>query len=401
MPEASEPLGRVSFGPFELDLGAAELRKHGVRIKLQAQPVQILEMLLERPGEVVSRDELKRRLWPAESFGDFDHGLNKSINKIREALGDSALSPRYVETVSRRGYRFIADVTKPDVALSSVRPEVTETTEAREPDAVAAPLPPTTPIAVLKRFRWPVIAALLLAIALVVAIRWPPWVTHQSAAVRSIAVLPLENLSSDEAQEYFADGMTDELITALGNVNGLRVISRSSTMLYKHVRKPLPQIARELNVDAVVEGTVLRSGDQVRITAQLIRAITDEHLWAQSYEGDLRQTLQLQDQVAQSIVDQIRVKVTPHERLVLNGATGVNPNAHDAYLKGRYFWNKRTADGLRRAAAYFTEATKIDPTMPRLIAAWPMPMHCSATGNMACLTPKKRSPKQKPQRLGR
>src|SRR5438045_2263098 len=135
MPEASEPLGRVSFGPFELDLGAAELRKHGVRIKLQAQPVQILEMLLERPGEVVSRDELKRRLWPAESFGDFDHGLNKSINKIREALGDSALSPRYVETVSRRGYRFIADVTKPDVALSSVRPAVTDTTRPREPDA--------------------------------------------------------------------------------------------------------------------------------------------------------------------------------------------------------------------------------------------------------------------------
>src|ERR1700750_2552826 len=229
MPQASEPLGRVTFGPFELDLRAAELRKHGVRIKLQAQPFQVLEMLLERPCEVISRDELKRRLWPADSFGDFDHGLNKSINKIREALGDSALSPRYVETVSRRGYRFIADVMTPDVAVGSVQPAIAETTEARGSDAVAAPLPPTTVIAVLKRFRWPVIASLVLAISLVVAIRRLPWVTHQSAAVQSIAVLPLENLSSDKSQEYFADGMTDVLITALGNVNGLRVISRSST----------------------------------------------------------------------------------------------------------------------------------------------------------------------------
>jgi TolB-like protein/DNA-binding winged helix-turn-helix (wHTH) protein/Flp pilus assembly protein TadD len=395
MPQASEPLGRVTFGPFELDLRAAELRKHGVRIKLQAQPFQVLEMLLERPCEVISRDELKRRLWPADSFGDFDHGLNKSINKIREALGDSALSPRYVETVSRRGYRFIADVTTPDVAVGSLKQPVAEAAEAREPDAVAAPLPPATPIAVLKRFRWPVMASLVLAISSVVAIRRLPRVTHQSAAVQSIAVLPLENLSSDESQEYFADGMTDELITALGNVNGLRVISRSSTMLYKHVRKPLPEIARELNVDAVVEGTVLRSGDQVRITAQLIRASTDEHLWAQSYEGDLRQTLQLQDEVARSIVDQIRVTVTPHERMVLNGATGVNPDAHDAYLKGRYFWNKRTADGLQRAAAYFTEATKIDPNYAQAYSGLADTYALLGDWEYGVLNPKEAFPKAK------
>jgi len=162
-------------------------------------------------------------------------------------------------------------------------------------------------------------------------------------------VLPLENLSSDLAQEYFADGMTDELITALGTINGLRVISRSSTMLYKHARKPLPQIARELKVDAVVEGTVLRSGEQVRITAQLIRAATDDHLWAQSYQGDLHDTLQLQDKVAREIADRIRVKVTSDERALLESAKLVNPEAHDAYLKGRYFWNKRTEQGLKTA----------------------------------------------------
>jgi TolB-like protein/Tfp pilus assembly protein PilF len=179
--------------------------------------------------------------------------------------------------------------------------------------------------------------------------------------IQSLAVLPLENLSSDVTQEYFADGMTDELITALGSINGLRVISRSSVMLYKHARKPLPQIAHELNVDAVVEGTVLRSGQQVRITARLIRAASDEHLWSQSYEGDLRDTLELQDKVARAIADRIRVAVTPQERALLEGPKLLNPDAHEAYLRGRYFWNKRTEQGLRRAIDYFGEAIAKDP----------------------------------------
>jgi TolB-like protein/DNA-binding winged helix-turn-helix (wHTH) protein/Flp pilus assembly protein TadD len=361
MPEAGQPFRRVSFASFEVDLHTGELRKNGVPIKLQAQPFQLLEMLLERPGDVVSRDELKRRLWPADSFGDFDHGLNKSINKIREALGDSALNPRFIETVSRRGYRFIANVIASDAALRGVEQLIAETTGSLEADGIAGPLAETPSGSGLKRFRWPLVAGSLLAISSLLVIWSVRPASDHAAQVRSIAVLPLENLSNDEAQEYFADGMTDELITTLGSVSGLRVISRSSAMLYKHVRKPLRQIGRELNVDAVVEGTVLRSGDQVRITAQLIRATTDEHLWSQSYRGDFRQALQLQDEVAQSIVDQIRVKITPHERRILNAATGINPDAHDAYLKGRYSWNKRTADGLQKAAAYFTEATKIDP----------------------------------------
>ena len=205
-----------------------------------------------------------------------------------------------------------------------------------------------------------IVAGLLLIVAILLILSRSLWM-KSSHEIRSLAVLPLESLSNDVSQDYFADGMTDELITDLGQISALRVISRTSVMPYKRMRKPLPQIARELNVDAIVEGTVLRSGEQVRITAQLIRAATDEHVWSQSYEGDLRQTLQLQDQVARSIVDQIRVKITPHEQMVLNGATGINPDAHDAYLKGRYFWNKRTAAGLQKATAYFTEATKIDP----------------------------------------
>lgn len=360
MDEAVKPSRRIVFAPFEVDLRTGELRKHGSPIKLQAQSFRVLEMLLERPREVVSRDELKRKLWPTETFGDFDHGLNKSINKVREALGDSALNPRYIETVSRRGYRFIANVTYSDAALDGIAQAPAGSAESVEL-RIEAPLAAPARASILRRFRWHIIMGVLVVAVSSIALIQRLQPTHGAAAIRSIAVLPLENLSNDEAQEYFADGMTDELITRLGNVNGLRVISRTSSMLYKHVRKPLPRVARELDVDAIVEGTVLRSGNQVRITAQLIRATTDEHLWARSYQGDLRQALQLQDQVAWSIVDQIRVKVTPHDRMALNGATDVSPEAHDAYLKGRYFWNKRTADGLQRAAAYFTEATKIDP----------------------------------------
>src|SRR5207245_11396297 len=170
--------------------------------------------------------------------------------------------------------------------------------------------------------------------------------------IRSLAVLPLDNLSGDASQNYFADGMTDELITALAEIGALRVISRTSVMVYKGARKPLPQIARERNVDAVVQGTVLRSGDQVRITAQLIGASTDKHLWSQSYQGELLDTLALQTKVARAIADQIRINLNPQEQAALKNVKIVNPQAYEFFLKGRYFWNKRTADGLKVALAY-------------------------------------------------
>jgi TolB-like protein/Flp pilus assembly protein TadD len=186
--------------------------------------------------------------------------------------------------------------------------------------------------------------------------------TVPSPTIRSLAVLPLESLSSDSSQEYFADGMTDELITDLGQISALRVISRTSIMQYKGVRKPLPQIARELNVDAVVEGTVLRSGDHVRITAQLIQARDDSHLWSHSYEGELRDALVLQNKVASAIAEQIQINLKPREKVALKNEKAVNPEAYEAYLKGRYFWNKRTDDGLRKAIDYFNKAIEKDPT---------------------------------------
>jgi TolB-like protein/Flp pilus assembly protein TadD len=184
---------------------------------------------------------------------------------------------------------------------------------------------------------------------------------YAATVIHSLAVLPLESLSNDASQDYFADGMTDELISDLGQLSALRVISRTSVMGYKHAHKPLPQIARELNVDAIVEGTVLRSGDRVRITAQLIDATADKHLWSQSYEGELKDTLALQNQVARAIADQIRIKLNPQEQAALKIARVVNPEAYESYLKGRYFWNKRTPDSLKVALAYFNQAIDEDP----------------------------------------
>jgi TolB-like protein/DNA-binding winged helix-turn-helix (wHTH) protein len=359
MQEVTQPLRRIVFGPFEIDLGGGELRKRGVRIRLQTQPFRVLEALLEHPGDLVTREDLKRKLWPAETFGDFDHGLNKAINKIRDALGDSAPNPRYVETEARRGYRFIGAVNRVDEPAGTAKQLVAVVSD--DQNEVAPSGTPAIGRAVLKPFAWSMIAGLLLVVLALVFVWRGQWANRRSLDIRSLAVLPLENLSDDVSQEYFADGMTDELITALGSVSGLRVISRSSVMLYKHVRKPLPEIARELKVDAVVEGTVLRSGEHVRITAQLIRATTDEHLWSQSYEGDVRDTLQLQDSVARRIADHIRINLPAHGQTLLRDARTVNPAAYDAYLRGRYFWNKRTAQGLKRAIDYFNQAIAVDP----------------------------------------
>ena len=365
-----EPLRHTSvvrFGTYEISLDSGELRKAGVRIRVQQQPLRLLEILLEHPGEVVTREELRSRIWPNESFGDFDQAVNVAIAKLRVALGDSADNPRYIETLPRRGYRFIAgvDVVNRPTTKLELLPEVgsSEAEERTHLEVTAAPKH------LLWKHGWKTLGAAIALVLLVLVVsiffwkRRPSTDSLPSSPIRSLAVLPLENLSND-SQDYFADGMTDELITDLAQISALRVISRTSVMPYKGVRKPLPQIARELNVDAVVEGTVLRSDKQVRITAQLIRAPADKHLWAESYEGDLRDTLALQKKVARAIAEQIRIKVTPQEETVLQNVKVVNPEAYENYLKGRYFWNKRTADGLTKATYYFNQAIESDPTYP-------------------------------------
>jgi TolB-like protein/DNA-binding winged helix-turn-helix (wHTH) protein/Tfp pilus assembly protein PilF len=364
--EPSSPNSVVRFGTYEISLQSGEVRKSGLRIRVQQQPLKLLEILLERPGEVVTREELCSRVWPNERFGDFDQALSIAIAKLRTALGDSAENPRFIETLSKRGYRFIADVSVIDPNARPRKPEAGGTIpDATEVHALPAAGLPEARKGRLWTTRWGLVLLTLVLGVSILAL----WVSRSRApaptGIRSLAVLPMENLSGDPAQNYFADGMTDELITDLAQISALRVISRTSAMVYKDAHKPLPQIARELNVDAVVEGSVLRSGDQVRITAQLIEAPTDKHLWSQSYEGNLRDSLAVQNSVARAIADQIRINLTPREQAALRSVDVVSPAAYESYLKGRFFWNKRTADGLRTALAYFNQAIEEDPRYAR------------------------------------
>jgi TolB-like protein/DNA-binding winged helix-turn-helix (wHTH) protein/Tfp pilus assembly protein PilF len=403
--ESPRPAAVVRFGTYELSLQSGEVRKAGVRIRVQQQPMKLLELLLERPGEVVTREELRSRVWPNESFGDFDQAVNIAIAKLRSALGDSAENPRYIETLPKRGYRFIAEVSVVEADTRPTKPvSVAEDVPGPEPETEqvdqlrAIRLATITPVVPKRRF-WPtreviaVLAPVLILGTLAVWLFRPHG--DASVGIGSLVVLPLENLSGDASQDYFADGMTDELITDLAQISALRVISRTSAMVYKGARKPLPQIARELNVDAVVEGTVLRAGDQVRITAQLIQAPDDKHLWAESYEGNVRDTLALQNKVARAIAEQIRINLNPHEQAALKNARVLNPEAYESYLKGRYFWNKRTANGLKVALAYFNQAIEEDPKYAQAYSGLADTYALLGDWQYAVMTPKEALPKAK------
>lgn len=354
---AAAPASRVlRFDSFELDVRAGELRKAGVKLRLQGQPIQVLAALLNNAGELVTLEQLRAQVWTADTFVDFDHSLHNAVARIREVLGDSAESPRYIETLPRRGYRYIgpvADFRTPRSA-TEIGPHASQ---------------PLTLVAAPKRKRilvvvfGAIVLGALFTLGLVASTTWRN--LHSKAAVlpiQSLAVLPLDNLSGDPSEEFFADGMTDQLITDLAKVSSLRVISRTSVMQYKGAKKSLPAIARELNVDAIVEGSIVRSGPRVRVTAQLVRARTDQHLWAESYDRDLGDILKLQGEVADAIAQQVRAQLTPNQQSQLRSAHVVNPAAYDDYLRGRlYFTNEFTKpDSLRKAQHYFEDAIQKD-----------------------------------------
>jgi TolB-like protein/DNA-binding winged helix-turn-helix (wHTH) protein/tetratricopeptide (TPR) repeat protein len=343
----------VRFADFELDLRTGELRRDGTSLRLQPQPAKVLVLLVSRAGEIVTRQDLARGVWGSETFVDFEGGLNFAIRQIRSALEDDAEHPRFLETLPKRGYRFTAPV--------SATPALSEI-EKPPPAPASSPRPRR----LVLRYGLVCLAAAVIAVTLAFVFDWghlrQRWSSLKSAPrIESLAVLPLHNLSHDPEQEYFSDGMTDELITDLAKVGSLRVISHTSVERYKETKRPLPEIARELGVDAVVEGTILRSGDHVRITAQLIDARSDRHLWAESYERDLRDVLALQSEVASDIATEIQIKVTSHAITPSGRSHPINPEAHEAYLKGRYFWNKRSEEDVRKGIAYFEQAIRIDP----------------------------------------
>jgi len=287
----------IRFGDYEADLRSGELRKRGTRIRLPGQSFAVLALLLEHPGELVTREELRARLWPSDVFVDFENNLNTAVGRLREALGDSAEKPRFIETLPRRGYRFIARLSEAPVRVPSPARRI------------------------------------------------------------KLAVLPLENLSGDPAKEYFSDGMTEELITQLAGLapERLGVIARTSAMHYKGTCKDIARIGRELGVDYVVEGSVRRADDRVRISAQLILVSDQTHLWAQSYDGELGDILKLQSEVAEAITRQIEVTVSPRRVIT------VVPEAYDAYVKGLYHFNQLHPSGLDKAVEYFELAIGKDP----------------------------------------
>jgi TolB-like protein/DNA-binding winged helix-turn-helix (wHTH) protein/Flp pilus assembly protein TadD len=374
------------FGPFEAKVCAQELSRNGTKIRLRGQPFLILEVLLERPGEVVTREEIRQKLWPVDTFVDFEHGLNTSIKKLRQVLCDSATEPRYIETLPRLGYRFIAPVetvVEPSakkgaggaVEVPAVRESGNGMTArgSGDPGFLAGEHEQVRPRLHLFVSAVVVLSAVILIFSVASTRQWflALFQSTRNASVavasagkppRSIAVLPLQNLSNNAAEDYFADGMTDELTTDLAQFGSLRVISRTSAMHYKGASKTAPEIGRELGVDTLIEGTVQRVGNRVRIRVQLIDSASDRHLWARTYDHELKDVLVLQSSAARDIAEEVQGKVAlPHVDARPINLRPVEPDAYEAYLKGRYFWNKRTEDGLRTSIDYFQHAISLDP----------------------------------------
>lgn len=345
-------LQKARFGAFEIDLRTGELRRHGIKIRLQDQPFQVLRLLLERRGEIVTREELRSSLWPENTFIDFDVGLNTAIKRLREALGDSAGNSLFIETLPRKGYRFIA-VVEP---IGEAAPRTSGTIELSQ-EAALATAPRSARV-------WYVGSAVVLIAALLgyfslgkLRQRLHPL----PATIQSIAVLPLENLSGDASQDYFVDGMTDALTTDLGKIGHLRVISRTSAMRFKGTKEPLQTIAKELQVDGLVEGSVARSGDRVRITANLVQIAPERHLWGDSFEGNIRDVLDLQDNASRAIASAVQVNLSPLEKARLTASHSVDPQAYDAYLQGLYFAEKPFPNAFEKSMQYFDQAIKDDP----------------------------------------
>jgi TolB-like protein/DNA-binding winged helix-turn-helix (wHTH) protein len=348
------------FGDFSLHCGKFELCRKGRRLKLERKPLELLVLLVTKHGQIVTRDEIAGCLWGQEVFVDIEHGINTAIRKIRQILGDSSGLPQFVQTISGSGYRFIAPVMAVDA----------EVTEPNQPSGDPVALPPAPPeisstsvvpsSAKPHRRLWLITALcvfVLVAISILtfgphpLAARFLDRDTH--TAITSLAVLPLDNLSGDPNQEYFANGMTDELTTMLARDSTLRIISRTSAMQFKKAHRSLPEIARALNVDAVLEGSISRSSNQIHMTLQLVRGNTDSHLWAESYDRDTNDVAELPDVASRAIAARLNSSMPPHAN-----APYIKPEAHDAYLRGHYSWGVGRNE---EAGRYYQQAVDIQP----------------------------------------
>jgi TolB-like protein/DNA-binding winged helix-turn-helix (wHTH) protein/Flp pilus assembly protein TadD len=411
----------VRFGSFEADLHTHELRKHGLKLKVQEQPFQVLAMLLARPGELVTREEIRSRLWPQDTFIDFDHGLNAAVRRLRDALNDAAETPKFVETLPRRGYRFIAPVEKLSVeeavqqkaavvtnsnaantgstettaspsekvaiqkivehgpqtdatrVTMSAEPAAAEVEPEIPPDVISPRMGPSASISQQQKAeeaRAPRRVKGMLAAIVMLALIPAAFVAYRMAnrrakqpTITSLAVLPLQNLSGDPAQQYLADGMTEELIGRLSGIRHLRVISRTSVMRFKDTQLSVAEIAKILRVDAVVEGSLMRDGNQIRVHAQLISAATDEHVWSESYDRNLRDVLAMDADVARAVARKVEVTITGEEHQRLAAVRLVSPEVYENYLKGKFALAKgNNKSNIEESVGYFNDAIKKDPT---------------------------------------
>lgn len=432
-PEQQQPGERIAFDSFEIEMSSGELFKNGRRIRLARQPADLLVLLARRRGALVSREELRAALWPEDTFVDFDHGLNNCIRRIREALGDSADSSRFIETLPKKGYRFIPETRALILSPGALVPppqepmaqELSGPASQVVPDRSSRETQPQSANSVVvegdgphlngaagslaARPRFPsrrrallillgtTLVALACAAGLLVGLNFHGWREqifglggdHQ---IRSIAVLPLVNLSGDSEQEYFTDGMTDELITSIAKATPLQVISRTSVMRYKSTPKSLSDIARELGVEGIVEGTVLRSGSRVRVTVQLIDARSDKHLWAEAYERDLQDIFALQSDIADAVSRQVATTLAAQVSSNVKRRP-IPPEAYEAYLKGRYYLNKRRPDDLKKSQEYFQEAIEKDPTYAAAYAGLADSYQVLGSWEGGILAPKEAFPK--------
>jgi TolB-like protein/DNA-binding winged helix-turn-helix (wHTH) protein len=340
--------GTIRFGVFEAHLQVGELRKNGTKIKLEGQPFQVLALLLGRPGQLVTREELKQALWPADTFVDFEHSINVAVKRLREALGDSADAPHFIETLPRRGYRFIYPVNG--------------ATKLEEPSHAGHTAG--------GRSRW-VARALLSALATVLlalvmnigGLRDLLFGKNAKAQVTSLAVLPLENLTGDAEQAYKVEGLHDELITQLAQISSLKVISRFSVVrIRQEKRKSLRDIAQELDVDAVMEGTVQRFGDRIHLSVQVIRVRDDRHLWARSYDRELRNLPSLPSDIARAMAGDLAIPLTVQEQARLASQRTVNPEVYNLCLRGSFYEQKRSKEALNKALENYLQAADLDPT---------------------------------------
>jgi TolB-like protein/DNA-binding winged helix-turn-helix (wHTH) protein len=363
------PSGRVLFGAFELDLTTGELRSTETtdpnkKVLLREQVFQVLRMLLEREGKIVTREEIKTRLWANDTVVDFDRSINATIKTLRRALGDSADSPRYIETLARRGYRLILPIQYLESA-----PETTLEKDRERREQPAAEMSENTARVQrqIKPHWWK--AALVLASAVILGAGYISWQHFRATGPPSsqknmLAVLPFENLTGDPNKEYLADGLTEEMISQLGRLNPeqLGVIARTSVMGYKHKDERLDQIGRDLSVQYVLENSLRESGNHLRLTAQLIQVKDQTHLWSQDYDYPVKDILNIEDDVAKAVAHEIRLRLNSKQQAELAQSHPVNPEAFDAYLQGYYFFQRNTDKDTDMAAKYYERATQLDPS---------------------------------------